>query len=749
MFIKNLLRRRARTALTILGVAIGVAAIVALGALARGIEAGYGSIISGSQADLVISQPDAFDISYSAIKEEIGPLIEGFPEVAAISPMLEGFIQLEGQPVFFVFGYSEDSFILERFEMISGVSLGAREAKRAHGRPVMIGSAAAEVLDKEVGDTLRIGSSIFRIVGVYETGDAFEDSGAVLGLKDAQEQLGRPRQVNLFYVKLKDPADKDRFIARVERQIKDVEISGAEEFADKQILTDFLKVYVWVIGGLAIVIGGVGMMNTQLMSVFERTREIGVLRAVGWSSVRVLWMIMGESLVVCLLGGAMGAGLGYLMIYYLGQASVVLGVDTVNISPDALFQAFIVVFTLGVVAGLYPAWRASRLQPVEALRYEGGSGGGKVHRLPVGGMAVQSLWQRSTRTLLTIGAIGMTVGSIMALEGIMGSFKEEFNSLMTGMDGEVMIRQADISDTSTSSVDISVGEKLAALPEIRALSGVMFAAAVLPETQGFFILWGYDPQEFAIQRYKVVEGKLLATNHQIMLGRMMADAMHKEVGDTLDLSGVRFRVVGIFESNIGWEEMGGIVTLRDCQAYAGRPNKVTMYSVKLEDPTQGREVVEMINARFPDVSAALTGEFSDQLPDWENSNAMIQGMSIMAVFVGGVGVLNTMLMAVFERTREIGVMRSLGWGRRRILGLIMNEAIWLGLLGGLAGIGLAYLLATVLGNAPMVGDYYDAEFTPILYLRAIALAVILGGLGGIYPAFRATRLQPVEALRYE
>jgi putative ABC transport system permease protein len=124
-------------------------------------------------------------------------------------------------------------------------------------------------------------------------------------------------------------------------------------------------------------------------------------------------------------------------------------------------------------------------------------------------------------------------------------------------------------------------------------------------------------------------------------------------------------------------------------------------------------------------------------------------MSLLAVLVGGVGVLNTMLMAVFERTREIGVMRSLGWGRRRVLGMVMNEALLLGLLGGLAGIALAYVLASLLERAPMVGEYYDAQYSLALYARTMAIAVILGGLGGVYPAFRATRLQPVEALRYE
>mgnify|MGYP001817706728 CR=1 FL=1 len=747
MVIKNLLRRKTRTLLTIIGISVGVAAIIALVVLAEGLEAGYSSMMSGSKADLVLSQPNSFDISMSSVDENIGDDLAVMPEVAAISGMLQGWSQTESEPFFFVFGYPEDSFILGRFQIIEGVALDDRETKKVRGKPLLLGTVAAEVMEKNSGDTLRLMDTVFRIVGIYETGDAFEDSGAVLRLEDAQEVVGKQRQVSVFYIQLKDPSLSERFVTRVERKYSDLSISGIDEFADQQIMDDMIQAYVWVIGGLAILIGGVVMMNAQLMAVFERTREIGVLRAVGWSSNRVLRMILAESLLVSLLGGLLGVVFGWLMLYVLSQETVLLGLTSTELPTEILIQALIIVVMLGLVGGLYPARRAAKLQPVEALQYEGGSAGGKAKRLPVGGMAVQSLWQRSLRTLLTLGTIGLTVGSILALETIMSGMQVAMTDMFG--DTEIMIRQADISDTSLSAMDESIGKKMAAWSEIKSVSGVVFTAFMLPEEGAFFILMGYPPNEYAVQQYNIVDGDRLKGNRQIIIGRMMAEILNKEVGDTIELSGSRFRVVGIFESDVSMEEMGGVTTLRDAQVLAGRPHKVTMYAVKLNDPSQASKLVYKINNEFSDASASLSGEFAEQMPDFESSEAMINGISFMAIFIGGIGVLNTMLMAVYERTREIGVLRSLGWRRRSILGMILREAILLGLLGGATGIFIALGLNSLISLIPSYGEMITPLWELEMLARAIGVALLLGVLGGLYPAYRATRLQPVEALRYE
>ena len=128
---------------------------------------------------------------------------------------------------------------------------------------------------------------------------------------------------------------------------------------------------------------------------------------------------------------------------------------------------------------------------------------------------------------------------------------------------------------------------------------------------------------------------------------------------------------------------------------------------------------------------------------------MADQISLLAVFIGAVGMLNTMLMSVLERTREIGVLRSLGWRRRRVLGMVLKESLILGMIGGVCGIPLGLGLGGLISMAGIWGRALGPLYTPRLFVQAIVVAMIAGLVGGLYPAWRATRLRPVEALRYE
>jgi putative ABC transport system permease protein len=184
---------------------------------------------------------------------------------------------------------------------------------------------------------------------------------------------------------------------------------------------------------------------------------------------------------------------------------------------------------------------------------------------------------------------------------------------------------------------------------------------------------------------------------------------------------------------------------------AGKPHQVTYYAIEVRDPDKVDEMYAWLEETFSEeIEISLTTEFAESLPDMEASRAMINGLGVLMAMVGSIGMTNTILMSVLERTREIGVLRAVGWSRRSILGMIIKESLLLAGIGGLVGIGVGWLMLKAIGLIPTVGEMLTgANISLLLMGQAIAVALILGGLGGLYPAWRATRLSPVEALRYE
>jgi putative ABC transport system permease protein len=156
-----------------------------------------------------------------------------------------------------------------------------------------------------------------------------------------------------------------------------------------------------------------------------------------------------------------------------------------------------------------------------------------------------------------------------------------------------------------------------------------------------------------------------------------------------------------------------------------------------------------LEAAFPDIDFCLTSEIADSMNDFRVLEQMASQISLLAIFIGGLGMLNTMLMSVLERTREIGVLRALGWRRRQVLGMILQESLVLGALGGVVGILLGLGVGRLVSLAEGMWGSIDLVYTPQMLLQAIIVALIGGAAGGLYPAWRATRMRPVEALRYE
>jgi ABC-type antimicrobial peptide transport system permease subunit len=558
MVFRNLWRRKARSLLTMLGIGIGVAAVIALGAMAQGIAEGYAAFAGGSGADLLVTKTDAGDLTLSTVDEMAGERIAQLADVHNVSGVIFNIVKLEKIPYFIVGGYDPEEVAIQHFKIVEGQPL-------SRDKEIILGNQAADNLKKSIGDTIRLYETPFRIVGIYETGQSFEDGGGIISLNDAQAIFKKPRQVTFFEVQVRDPTQLDGVKARIEQLFDDLSVSEASDVADEQVTVQSMKAMAWGIGLIAVLIGGLGMMNTMVMSVFEQTREIGVLRAVGWRKGRVLRLIMSQSLVLSALGGLLGIGIGLGLVGLINHTPAISSYAPGVVQPSLLVQGMIVALVLGTVGGLYPAWRAAGLSPIEAMRYDSGSGDGDEPTWAQAfGVTFRNLARRRVRSLLTMGGIAIGVGLIVALGAITEGIIRDFTALAAQGGAELIAMQSNVADMGYSVIEERVGHAIGAMPEVDDVSGVVWGFSIGQDVP-FLIIFGMDPNSGAIQHFQIVEGERIQGRGELMLGKAAADTLKKQVGDVIRLPGGIFRVTGIYETGIGYEEGGGVMALPDAQ----------------------------------------------------------------------------------------------------------------------------------------------------------------------------------------
>jgi putative ABC transport system permease protein len=366
LVLKNLSRQRVRSLLTILGITIGITAITSLGAVTAGLKATANAFVTSGEADFLVAQDGAADLSFSRIPETELHEIAAVRGVAAARGAFLHIVNVGSNPFFFLGGMTARDLRADPPDLVAG-----RLYRSGEQDAVVLGERAADDLGARVGQVVTISDQRMRVVGIFRSDVVWQNSGAYAPLKAVQKQASAPGSVTVAYVTAEPGTDPDVLAARIERQVPDVAtISSAADYGKVDqgfALIDGANAVVTV---LAVLIGGIGVMNTMIMSIFERTREIGVLRALGWKRARVMRMIVVESIALCAVGGAIG------MLVGVGVSRLVVSIPAakgfvVPAYPPTLFlQALVIALVVGLLGAAYPAYRATRLTPMQALRYE-------------------------------------------------------------------------------------------------------------------------------------------------------------------------------------------------------------------------------------------------------------------------------------------------------------------------------------------------------------------------------------------
>ncbi len=364
---RNVLTRKVRSMLTGAAVAIAIMTVVALGVLTHSLRRTAISVLRTGTADFTIAQKGVSDVLYSAMDESQIARIRSDPEVDSVVGVLVAAVKLDGHHPFFL----ELGIQPEELEPFGVQVVAGRPYTASATDEVLLGFRAANDLHKSVGDTINIDSNDFHIVGIFSVGNVFGDSASMLPLRTLQTNERKPGDVTLAFAKVKPGMNIDAVRARIEKQNPEFATVRTEsEFGRVDRNLSLISAANVAITILALVIGAIGVMNTTVMSVFERTREFGVLRAVGWTRARVLSLVMGEALLISLGGAAVGVAAGYVAVELIKRVPEVIGVFQPDYPAGVFGRALGIAVGMAFIGALYPAVRAAVLAPLEALRHE-------------------------------------------------------------------------------------------------------------------------------------------------------------------------------------------------------------------------------------------------------------------------------------------------------------------------------------------------------------------------------------------
>jgi putative ABC transport system permease protein len=363
-------------------------------------------------------------------------------------------------------------------------------------------------------------------------------------------------------------------------------------------------------------------------------------------------------------------------------------------------------------------------------------------------LILKNLWRHKTRTLLTLLGISIGIATILMLGAVADGMGASFSGIMNSGGSDITVAQADSSDISFSIIDAARVDEIRALPGVERADGTLMSMTQLGANP-FFIVFGSEPGALTLKDIRPTEGRMFAAPDEIVLGKIAARSTGKTVGDTLVVFEREFTVVGVYETGENMKDGGGLAPLASMQQTTDRVGKVTLVSVKVEDAADVGTVARSIERTGGLVTITSVAEISKADKGMDTINAASWLISALAIVIGGIGVMNTMIISVYDRVREIGVLKALGWRRRSIIRLILSESAAIGLGSVVVGTLIAVPILKLVSLAPAVQSFLTPAYSPGLWLQATLVAVLVAVIGGLYPAYRAANLSPVEALRYE
>ncbi len=375
-------------------------------------------------------------------------------------------------------------------------------------------------------------------------------------------------------------------------------------------------------------------------------------------------------------------------------------------------------------------------------------------------ISLKNLFQNKKRTILAVIGLSIAIVGLISLISLSSGIRHSVEESFTIMGGIMVLEEGATGLDSLLTEDIAT--EIERIPGVSVVSpGVEVMVNTIdgevPEVRGPMagVILGIDPQKEmerangGIYNQNLIRGSFLRTTYEssVLISRDAAEDLEKSVGSSITLNGETFRVIGIYSTGTQFMDMAYVVPIdkaRDMGNMA--PGESTYLHVGVNNPDEEDRIANMIEFRVDGIEAKSASQWTDEIGSiMDQMNLFFLGIASIALLVGAIGIINTMLMSVMERTREFGVLKAMGWTKENIVKLVVLESLILGIIGGIVGIILGIGLVEVAKQFMP----FQPVITPLLVISAFILSVILGLIGGTYPAWKAAQLDPVEAIRME